>query len=266
MKSILCLCIPLVALMVVPSSSVDACGYGPPSTVRLFAQADVVLIGEIIRIENQMQSIRLSANANNRHDMHVAIVKIKESIKGAEGLTHVRIAHFAHDQLSVGQERCFSLAQHTERPLYFLTGGSRSLKGSSRRVEQIIKEFKELAKLRNAPIQSLTSKDKNVRQRATALLLLEAKMRDWRTGEAQTTVMDKSISRLILKNLANFDWKWNVLDFDMHPSMLFSRLQLTAKDGWSPKFKGNTGFEQAAKRWLNDNADSFEITAFVRPQ
>src|SRR5262249_38375872 len=71
-------------------------------------------------------------------------------------------------------------------------------------------------------------------------------------------------SRLILTALAEADWNKRVRNAAMSPRYLFSRLGVTARDGWR-RPDDFRDFAQEAKRWLRDNAGTFRRGRFVWP-
>jgi hypothetical protein len=76
-----------------------------------------------------------------------------------------------------------------------------------------------------------------------------------------TEPIDPELSRLILQTLADADWTRRAADFRLTAQRVFGDLGVTAADGWNPQAPDRVA---EAKRWLRENADSFEIKAFVR--
>ena len=123
-------------------------------------------------------------------------------------------------------------------------------------------EARKAARLLAKPLAGLKSRE--AEERFTTAALLIGRYRTARPGHYDTVRIPAQESRLILTALAEADWNKRVRNAAMSPRYLFSRLGVTARDGWrSPDdFRD---FAQEAKRWLRDNAGTFRLERFVWP-
>jgi hypothetical protein len=259
----------ILGVMVTAAGPVWACGYGVPSPLARFNAAEWVVVGKITTYEQHDVEVAASPDSAAKQTFAVAILEITKSIKGADGMTHIRVAMHPQQTLPVGQEACYFLNSHPTEAFCVMPGrfGLPIVKAGNTGFENEVQQYESWAKILKDPMESLKAKDAGDRFLAAALLLNE--YRTFRPGvhaqNRETKPIDPAQSKLILQALVDVDWNKAVLDRTVSANGVFAQLAPTIKDGWNPKnLVGANGFEVAAKKWLTDNSDSFRINAFVR--
>jgi hypothetical protein len=244
-----------------------ACGYVTPSPLVQFALADCVVVGQVTAIEDKTQLALPSPGAPQKVDHRIAVVRVLNPLKGAQGLTHVRIGIAAPQTLPTGYEACFFLMHHCEEP-FFISGmiyptGNENNLGFGKDIA----EYQRWGRLLDEPLTALQSKDPDKRFLTAALLI--TRYRTYPRGvsmkRCKAEPIDAAQSKLILEALASADWSKPVADSRTTPQRLFYQLGATPQDGWKPQaFKDAKEFETVAKTWLKEHAATFRITALMR--
>jgi hypothetical protein len=244
------------------------CGYGMPSPLMRFLQAECVVAGRVVGFEDQNVHTLPFANAPQDREYKVAVVHVLESLKGAPGEPQVRIGLFATQNLRNGQEAIFFLVPHFEEPFYLLqTQYDYPInRDNNPEFETRVAQYRRWGRALTDPLGALQVKDARARAEAATLLLIHH--RTFRPAEHRADrklePLDAAQSKLILEGLAGADWN-GATDFRSSPGRAFAMLGATAKDGWNPQgLKTSQEFEQAARGWLRDNAGTFRVTTFAR--
>jgi hypothetical protein len=247
---------------------VGACGYGTPSPLARFALADCVVLGKVTSIEDR-GVLATQTRGGSKVEYTIAVVQVTNALKGAEGMTHVRVGVVPPQFLVPEQEAIFFLTQHSEEPFYHLGQryDSPIQKENNAGFAAQLQTYERLARLMKDPDASLVCKDAQDRFLTAALLLTEYRATDRLAGVkgAKQEAVDATRSRLILEALAGLDWNQYNADFRIAPRGLFNQLGMTDKDGWVTRgFKDNEEFDAAAKKWLLEHASTFRIKTYVQ--
>src|SRR5262249_31491141 len=129
--------VALTALVfAVPASQSQAMKIRMASLPERVAQANAVVVGKVTTIEEKNARISTVPGAAEKTEFQVAVIEIKEAVRGAKGLTHVRVAFPVPQSagparpgilrrgpavtLTKGQEGCFFLQQHPEEAFFLL--------------------------------------------------------------------------------------------------------------------------------------------------
>src|SRR5262249_53104983 len=106
------------------------------------AQADAVVVGKVTDIEKKNINLRAAPKGDEKLEYQVAVVEIKDTVRGAKGLTHIRVAFQPAPAdgpprpgprrgplatLTKDQEGCFFLQQHFEDNLFLLNPSAPAL-------------------------------------------------------------------------------------------------------------------------------------------
>jgi hypothetical protein len=245
------------------------CGYGMPSPLARFALADCVVVGQVTAVEEQPRTAAPYPGAPQQQEYKIVVVRIQSGLKGAQGLTHVRVALVAPQVWQPGYEACFFLTHHFEEA-FFLPGMRYDYpvgKANNPGFDKEVAQYQRWGKLLDDPVAGLKSDNADVRFETAALLITQYRTvpRGVPVRERKLEPIDPAESRLILQALAGIDWSKSVEDFRMTPQRLFSLVGATPQDGWkSQGFKDMKEFETAAKGWLKEHATTFRIAAYVR--
>jgi hypothetical protein len=256
----------LTALSTAPPAS--ACGYATPSPLARFVLADCVVVGQVTAVEDKSQLASPYPGAPQKQEYRIAVVRVVNGLKDAQGLTHVRIGVAAPQTFPPGYEACFFLTRHFEEAFYVTSGLEDSgTIPNTRGNNEGFAQYARWGKLLNDPSAGLQSKDADDRALTAALLITQYRTprRGVLSKAGKTGSIDAAQSKLILEALAAADWSKAVVDYRTTPQRLFYQLGATPQDGWKPQaFKDAKEFEVAAKTWLKEHAATFRITALAR--
>jgi hypothetical protein len=251
-----------------------------PSIAERVSTADAVVVGKVESIEEK--TVKAKSLFGDEIEYQIAVVKVKDSISGAKGETHIKVGFqllanpnpgggrpirpgrgFAPPKLEKDQEVCLLLQKHPTETFFVLTTPFQIIDKKDENFDKQVDEVKKLAKLLDDADKSLKSKEKDDRFLAAAMLITK-----YRTpiGASQATEeVNADQSKAILNALAEADWKKQYPELQGWNAMtVFYHLNLTEKDGW--KFPQNANEQQvidAAKGWLKDNAEKYHIQKFV---
>jgi hypothetical protein len=243
------------------------------------ALAETIVVGKVTAIEDKKVEAHQFPGARDKVEFTIAEVKIDDALLNAKGITHLKIGfveaqaapgrgirpgRFPQVNLQKDQEGCFLLRPHFEETFLTLPGFDYVLnKKDNPNFEKEMETVKRCAKLLADTDVGLKAKSADDRFQTAAMLLI--RYRSVFGGEAKEEKIDAKESKLILQGLAGGDWSKGFSGTELTPMMVFGRLALTDKDGWKPGPFQNyeKEFPEAAKKWLQDNADSYVIKRFV---
>ncbi|MFM7150747.1 MAG: hypothetical protein ACKO23_12975, partial [Gemmataceae bacterium] len=126
-----------------------------------------------------------------------------------------------------------------------------------------VDEIRRCVKLLKNSSQVLKGTDRDNRYLMTAMLI--TRYRTVRTGMEKQVPIPAEESKLLLETLADADWTGNTAGQTGYvaPLGLFHRLGVTDRDGWNPP-KEFAQFPDQAKKWLRDNAGTYQIKRFAQ--
>jgi hypothetical protein len=265
---------PAWAMMIAPS----------PIPERV-AQADVVVVGKVGKVEDKNVSALPLRGGKDKVEWQVVAFQIEENLQGLKKETKEIRVGFLPPQippmqpgvfvsgggrrgvvLVTGQELCLFLVKHPTEDFYVPEMYFSVIDKKSPNAVTEIEATRRCVKLWSDPTAGLKSKDAEDRF-LTAGMLISKYRTDRSGGKTKTEAVDAEQSKLILAALAEADWapmnkNPTLFGFQMNPQALFLRLGLTDKDGWNTP-KNIVEVTAAAKQWLKDNAGSYRIQKFV---
>ncbi len=236
-----------------------------PSIPERTVKADLVVTGKVVKIEDTTVSVQRPGTKENV-EYQIAVVKIDDPIHNAKDLTHVRVGFLPNGgqplALQVDQEALLFLSAVPGQSFYVAPGRFDIVDKKAADFEATVKEAKTCGKLLADSDAGLKAKDANERL-LTAFMLITR----YSTQSADATKqepIDAAQSKLLLQTLADLDWPQ--LDrrsyVGVNPIAVFSKLNLTPKDGWTPPATA-ADFPTDAKKWLKDNAGTYRIRRWV---
>jgi hypothetical protein len=261
----------IVASLAVLAAAVpaQACGRGVRTPLERFTGSDWVVIGKITNYDEKSMQMTPAPGATAKQEFAVAVLEITKAIKGADGLTHIRIAVDMAQHLPLAKEACYFLNPHFEEPVCVMNWrfGAPDYKENNPGFDALVRQFERWGKLLKNPLDGLQAKDADERFLTAALLITE--YRTFRPGfhkqDQSTEAIDAKQSKLIMQALADADWNKVILDNTVSVAMLFTQLSPTPNEGWVAKAGYNPQtYEIAVKNWLRDNAETYRIKAFVQ--
>jgi hypothetical protein len=247
-----------------------------PSIPIRVAAAETIVLGKVERIEDQSVEVTESPDEKEKKEYFVAMVHIEEAVKGAEGLTDLKVAFPALPanlkylpngadeyrlQLETDQEVCLFLKPHHSGKFLIAACYYPSFDKKDTNFEENWKWTQQCAKLLANPEEGLQAKDPDERFLTAAMLILQYRTRQFMPkADAKEEPIPAKQSRLILQALGEGNWEKprEDLGYEMRPESLFSRLNLTPKDGWNQAVTSD-----AARKWLKENAERYRIKRFL---
>lgn len=227
----------------------------------------IVIVGTVSSLETDSVEAEPFPNAPKPVAFRVAIVKIDKALKGAEGLTHLRVGFipppppqsvapatpgqpvFARPRLPMAppgpqlkekQVACLFLTKHPKENFYIFRYDSPPLYADAPTYTEEFDAVKQALAVVAEPLPALTSKDPAHRYFAAATLVAqyrsipEMPRVNGRPVTPKQTAISAEESRLILKILNEQDnWTPPGRRLVYPPSQLVHQLGLTADDGWT---------------------------------
>ncbi|MCS6867032.1 MAG: hypothetical protein RMJ56_12400 [Gemmataceae bacterium] len=266
-----------------------------PAPGQMAAQSPVVLTGKVTKIEEkEVEAPTPFHGAKEKQKYKIAVVKVDSVLAGAERLQEVRIGFIpppkvdpnqpvrprppigrpglGQTELKPGQERLFFLAQHPHADFYIIPNMSIPIDITTAEGKKQLDEVKKVTAVLADPRKALQSDQADVRAEAAAIMVMKYRAYPLFGGEVDQVPINAEESQLILKALADAEWK-DTRFGQLSPLQAFYQLGLTEKDGWiqpmivtvpgqpAPDF--NAIMKDAYTRWLATAGKNYRIKKFV---
>jgi hypothetical protein len=266
--------VAVVGLLVSPAQALRIAV--APQPERMALTMPVVITGKVTSIEKDTVDAAPFINAPNKVAYKVAVVKIDKALVGAENLTHIKIGFippaalqpgvnplpvppvggpvrplpirpggFQMPELKVGQESLFFLAKHPTADFYTIPGGAAPIDLTTDAGKKQLADVNKVLAVVADPMKGLKSNKADVRLETATRLLMKYRSYPPFGGETDQVAIPAEESKLILKTLADADWKAAPPIIGGPAGGLgapnayqaFFQLNLTDKDGWkAPMF------------------------------
>ena len=252
--------------------------------------ADTIIIGKVVAIEEKPVEVEVAPGAP-KVSYRVASIKIEDSVAGAKGLTHMRVGFIPTPPappaspgpgrppirirrpgmnltLEVGQEGCFFLSKFGKNEFMQIPPLCQFIDKKGGDFDKQVALVRKAVKVLGDPIKALKAKDENDRFQAAAIMLQKYNtVSGGSGGQMVRKPIGDEESKLILAALRDADWS-KTDDALMNPLAVFQRLGLQPRDGFAyPRVQPGQDFNQvmqeAAKKWLKENADKYRVQHWV---
>ncbi|MBL8797347.1 MAG: hypothetical protein JNM56_25825 [Planctomycetia bacterium] len=249
------------------------------------ALADAVVVGKIVSIEDKTVAAKRYPGDPSKAEFKVALIQIDAPLYGAKGLTRIRLGfvppeapinpkpgrpviggginRFPQLNHAVDQEACFFLKKHGEADFMVAQNYFDVIDKKTAGFDKEVAQVKQCAKLLEDPAASLRSKNADERLLTAAMMLTRYRTPPQGVQNPKTEPLSAEQSKLLLDALATADWTRRLDGSQVSPQMVFFRLNLTPKDGWTQPKNGQE-IPAAAQKWLKDNAGKYQVQRFVR--
>lgn len=258
------------------------------STPEKVVASDCIVVGKVVAIEEKPVEVEVAAGAP-KVSYKVASIKIDDSITGAKGLTHVRVGFVPPPEqpgnpgggppirirrpgmilkLEVGQEGCFFLSKFAQSDFMVIPPLCQYIDKKAGDYDKQVALVRKAVKVLGDPMKALKAEKQDDRLQAAAIMLQKYNAYPAnRTGKVLRQPIGAEESKLILGALRDADWS-KTDDAAMNPLVLFQRLGLQPKDGFQyPRVQPGQDFnkvmQDAAKKWLKENADTYRVQHWV---
>lgn len=228
--------------------------------------ADVVITGKVTAIEKATVDAAPHPGAKDKIAYKVAVVKINDNLAGANNLTHIKIGFIPPakvqpggpvplpapgqpaiqpvrpirpgiqmPELKVGSEMLLFLVKHPSADFYMMPRMSPPVDITNDAGKKELEAVKKVTAVLADPMKGLKSDKADVRAETAAALVMKYRTHPDFGGAVDQVPINADESKLILKALAEADWKQvRPAPGAMNPMQAFSQLGLTNKDGWTP--------------------------------
>lgn len=280
-----------LALALVIPSAAFALVVAPQPMANRMAQADVVVLGRVVGLEPQDVKAAPFPGSPQKVDYRIAIVQIKEVLRGVKGDTKTIRVGFQpppmpvnpgvgggvrirppirrfNVQLQMGNEGLFLLTKHPGESFYTIPIYGFVSSQNNANFEKEVSSIKKMSAILADPQKALKSQDREQRYMAAAMLVTKYRSNRPGPGGVKQEPIDIAESQLILKALAN-DANWDApqrIGGDTpHPIQIFYQLGVTEKDGWKQPRVARTqkDIADAMRTWLSNNAERYRILRVV---
>jgi hypothetical protein len=238
------------------------------------ATSDVAVIGKVTSIEKETVEASPYPSVKEKKAYTIAVVKVETNIRGAKGITHLKVGFYPGSSgtkggykfptLEDGQEVCLFLVKHHDANFYVFPPLAPPLvidaqtKPTAERLRRAAVAFED-------PAKALKAEKLGDRAEAACLLVLQYRSRP--VGRISTTAeVPLEESQAILKALAEADW--SNPDPDLNPVQAFTRLGIAAQNGFArveprPGDDVKKLWQTELKRWLSAEGKDYRIPKFV---
>lgn len=247
----------------------------PPPGPRKTADAHTIAVGRVVAMEDQDVAI---GDGPNKISYRIALVQVTEGLKNVKEKQTLRVGFIVPQapmpnpnggivigrpglnrgpRFEVGNDGLFILMQHPQgkflhAPMYF-----HFVARQAPNFQKELDDAKIGIRILDNPKTALTTGSPADKLQAASVLV--ASYRTFVGPNPKQAPIDAEVSKLLLKAIREADWKQPVRFNDPHPMNVLYQLGLTEKDGWRPV--GNTAeqIHENARKWLDDNVNTYRI-------
>ncbi|MBN9519323.1 hypothetical protein J0H58_12505 [bacterium] len=271
------------ALAVVGPAVAKMMPFRPPALRAV--TADVVVVGTVTAVEKEVVEVAPEHGAPGKVAYKVAVVKVDQPLAGANTLTHLKvgftpppaaaapgrpIVRRGGTELKEGDRYVFFLTRHHAGNFYLMpfTSPPVDAKGENGKAE--LDEVRKGLAAAADPKAALAAAKVEDRAFAAAVLVTKYRTPPETGGETAEVPLPAGESRLILKGLAEADWKQGNRFATVSPMTAFLQLGLTPEDGWNPPravpgqpFDFAAATQTAFTTWLDGPGREYRVKRFV---
>jgi len=250
-----------VATVAVVTDSAAALMIAPPQPGQMAITAPFVLTGKVASIEKDtVEAPSPYAGAKDKQKYKIAVVKVNAGLSGIDGskVKEIKIGfipppmpdpnakqpppggirpplgrpRFQAPELKEGQEMLFFLAKHPTADFYVIPGMNLPVDITTDAGKKTLADVQKVTAVLADPMKGLKSDKPEVRAEAAAIVVAKYRAYPMLGGETEQVAIGADESKLILKALAEGEWKQARFGGPPNAFMAFNQLGLTEKDGW----------------------------------
>jgi hypothetical protein len=250
------------------------------------AESEYVVVGKVVGVEDKTVTASPYPGSPDKVVYQVVTVKPSEVLRGDPAVKEIRLGFIPRESykldvsgvptpgvpwaqttvFKVGQEGLLFLKKHHQESFQvqfapfqgFITKEDADFRKTA-------DHARKLAGLLKDPTAALKTDNAANRFLAATMLIHAYRPYEVKGQELRETPVDAAVSKLLLKALADADWRDEAdhpLDgmYPPHPYRLFQRLGVTKADGYDPPAKADqqTTFN-ATQKWLQDNEGKYAV-------
>ncbi len=238
------------------------------------ATSDITVIGKLTSIEKETVDASPYPGVEDKKAYTIAVVKVETNIRGAKGITHLKVGFYPGSSGTKGgykfpiledrQEVCLFLVKHHDANFYVFPPLAPPLVIDAK-TKPTADRLRRAAVVFDDPAKALKAEKLEDRVEAACLLVLQYRTQPFDRPSATADVtLDES--QAILKILAEADW--SKADPELNPAQAFTGLGLTAHPEFArvqPKPGDDLKrlWQTELKRWLPTDGKDYKIQKFV---
>lgn len=256
--------------------------------VQKLVRADAVVVGKVSAIEKEFVTATPVPGATEKLSYKVAVIKVETGLVGAANVTHIKVGFIPPAvpapnvppgrpirgglqpvNLTEGTEGLFYLTKHHSGDFYTISPMLAPTDTKEEDYKAQVAEAKKGAEVLADPMKALKTDKADDRFFAANVLVNKYRAYPENGGEVETAKVDAAESKLVLKAIAEGNWKRdpNVANAP-NPYQAFSLLGLNDKDGWKyPVVKPGEDFIDKTKEsfvaWLAGPGKDYQINRWV---
>jgi hypothetical protein len=246
-----------VTAVAVVNHSATALMIAPPQPGQMAITAQVVVVGKVTAIEKDLVEVQSPyPGAKDKQNWKIAVVKVDTALTGIDGtkVKEIKVGIFqpskpdpnakppvgirgprgpaAAIELKEGQELLFFLTKHPHGDFYIMPGMNRPVDISNDAGKKTLADVQKVTAVLADPMKGLKSDKADVRAETAAIMVMKYRASPMLGGETEQVAIGADESKLLLKALAEGEWKGVRFGGQPNAFTAFSQLGLTEKDGW----------------------------------
>jgi hypothetical protein len=272
----------VVALVLAPTVEAKRVipDFGP--TEKL-VHSDLVAVGKVTAFEKDTVDAPPYPGATDKLAYTIAVVKIENGLVGANDITHVKIGFipfaegarrrlwrrgYSPVNLTKDMEALFYLQKHHSADFYTIGLLMVPTDTKDENYKAELETVKKGAAVIADPMKALNAEKADDRMFAAAVMVTKYRSYPENGAEVESAKVGADESKLILKAIAEGDWKKDQDGIAPHPYHAFSMLGLNKTSGFKfPQVKPGEDFITKSKEtyiaWLAGAGKDYQITKLV---
>ena len=239
----------------------------------------VVVVGTVTAVEKEPVEATPHPGAEKKVPYKVAVVKVGTNLAGAESLTHLKVGFIPagaggrrgpeNPDLKEGQEWLFFLTKHHGGAFHAIPYMTPPVDSKSPNFKNDVGAVKKVLAVVADPAKALKSEKAADRFDAAVALVLKYRTTPEGASEVKPEEVPAGESKLVLKSLAEGEWKPDPAGGRLNGVSAFFALGLTEADGWAPP-QVKPGEDYAAVnraafvKWLAGPGQDYRIKKLVQ--
>jgi hypothetical protein len=251
------------------------------SPVERALRSPVVIVGKVTAIEKEPVEAVLYAGATNMVPHKVAVVKVEANLVGAGDTTHFRVGFVPsgtpgirpgrgpeNPELAEGQEWLFFLTKSPGGEFQIIPYMTPPVSAKAADYKAQVEGVKKILAAVADPIKALKAEKAEDRHAAAVALVTRYRTTPEDVREVENVAIPADVSKLLLKALAEGEWKFDRRGERLNAIAAFYSLGLGEADGWkAPVTKPGEDpaavLHAAFVKWLDAPGKDYKIKKVV---
>jgi len=241
------------------------------------AQADLVVVGRVSGVEDNSLKTEPFPGSAGKVAYRVLGMKVEEVLLGDKAAKKIRVGFIPKSApsalppqtpppqmfvLEEGWEGLLFLKKHHQGDFYVKFALFSDIPRGAPEFAKTVEDARKLIKIVDKPAAALKADNASNRYLAVAMLIGKFRPPAVKGQPQQEEPIDPEVSKLLLRALAEADWKydkdWSGV-YPPHPYDLFQQLGVTKADGYQPPTGDMRDTLAATQKWLVDNQGKYKV-------